>query len=638
MLIREHAKKLIESGLVPIPLSREGDGKGTNIEGWPSIYFEAQQFGEHNNIGLNLLLSLLYHLDWDSHNALIFASKFCKSTLEGGIIHPDTKELIVTHFYYLKEGSSGDGFVKRNYPNGKTIAEFRVEGNAVVEPSIAETKLFDNKKVARQWNKQGKPIAVSDADLLKNFNKVCLAAVLKDVIKGFNMPVVKLVSCLKRYCQPKSWTGLPSYWSDEEISYFVETVVDAIPDDGIKDRITERKKVKSKIKSVLKNWDIEDKKAAGYQSFAQHVGLDEKYCRDMFCWVGEVPKEGSADDRKTIIDFTACAMSEDDFHKEVHRSYLAAPLICDVGLYILAGRPKQGKSRLVKDLSYKVQNGGMWLGHTVTQGDVLLLALEDNADSMNLDIKAMGLQNKKKPITFVEQCPSLERGFIESVKLWHEKTNNPKLVVVDTFQKIKPMGSQKTKNANAYEVDYHYLSQLHILAKELKLCIIYIHHLSQADRSHSWDKIMGSTGHQGVTDAMYMLEREEVGNKGTFKGLGRNIAGFEMDIEWNTNPKEPMTFQYVGDSFEIKTKENKREIFKAMKQLATDGEIEVKPVDVFKVLNFVKQNEKNTCHKNMQRMRTRNELLEGSKYGTYKLAHPLNHYDDEGNIIVDSNY
>ncbi|MDC0850860.1 AAA family ATPase [Candidatus Pelagibacter sp.] len=638
MLIREHAKKYIESGLVPIPLSREGDGKGTNIEGWPNIYFEANQFGEHNNIGLNLLLSLLRHLDWDSHNALIFASKFCKPTLEGGIIHPDTKKLIVTHFYYLKEGSSGDEFVKRNYPNGKTIAEFRVEGNAVVEPSIAETKLFDNKKVARQWNKQGKPIAVSDPDLLKNFNKVCLAAVLKDVIKSFNMPVVKLVSCLKRYCQPESWIGLPSYWSDEEISYFVETVVDAIPDDGIKDRITERKKVKSKIKSIIKNWDTEDKKAAGFQSFATHVGLTEKYCRDMFCWVGEIPKEGTVDDRKTIIDFTAGAMSEDDFHKEVHRSYLAAPLICDVGLYILAGRPKQGKSRLVKDLSYKVQNGGMWLGHTVTQGDVLLLALEDNADSMNIDIKAMGLQNKKKPITFVEQCPSLERGFIESVKLWHEKTNNPKLVVVDTFQKIKPMGSQKTKNANAYEVDYHYLSQLHILAKELKLCIIYIHHLSQADRSHSWDKIMGSTGHQGVTDAMYMLEREEVGNKGTFKGLGRNIAGFEMDIEWNTNPKEPMTFQYVGDSFEIKTKENKREIFKAMKQLATDGETEVKPVDVYKVLNLVSNKEKGSCNKNMQRMRTRNELLEGSKYGTYKLAHPLNHYDDQGNIIVDSNF
>ena len=51
------------------------------------------------------------------------------------------------------------------------------------------------------------------------------------------MPVVKLVSCLKRYCQPKSWIGLPPYWSDDEISHFVQTVVDAIPDDGIKDRI-----------------------------------------------------------------------------------------------------------------------------------------------------------------------------------------------------------------------------------------------------------------------------------------------------------------------------------------------------------------------------------------------------------------
>ena len=79
---------------------------------------------------------------------------FCN--VENGYIDPDSGKLIVTHFYYLKEGSSGDEFVKRNYPNGKTIAEFRVEGNAVVEPSIANTKLFDERKVERQWNKQGK--------------------------------------------------------------------------------------------------------------------------------------------------------------------------------------------------------------------------------------------------------------------------------------------------------------------------------------------------------------------------------------------------------------------------------------------------------------------------------------------------
>ena len=77
-------------------------------------------------------------------------------------------------------------------------------------------------------------------------------------------------------------------------------------------------------------------------------------------------------------------MGAADFLKDVVRTYLVSPLICDVGLYIVAGRPKQGKSYLLRHLAYCVVNGLMWLGHYCLQGDALLLALEDNADSMNL--------------------------------------------------------------------------------------------------------------------------------------------------------------------------------------------------------------------------------------------------------------
>ena len=254
---------------------------------------------------------------------------------------------------------------------------------------------------------------------------------------------------------------------------------------------------------------------------------------------------------------------------------------------------------------------------------------------MNLNVKDMNLQHKKKPTTFVDQCPSLERGFVESIRLWHKQMPNPKLVVIDTFQKIKPIASQRTRNANAYEVDYYYLSQLHELAKELKLCIIYVHHLSQADKSHSWDKIMGSTGHQGVTDAMYMLEREEGSYKATFKGIGRNIAGFEMDIEWNTNPKEPFTFQYTGDTYQKKTQEHKRAIYLAMKQLAKDDKINVKPADVYKVLNLVNNKEKGACQKNMLRMKNKGELRDGGAFGEYCLGVDVSRIDDHGNIKTD---
>mgnify|MGYP003674705290 FL=1 len=630
MPIKSVAKLYIAMNMVPIPLNKSGDGKGTFINNWQTTHFDENDFNEDNNIGINIGLSNppLVDGDMDSREAAFYAQHFLKPTAKLGLRYED-EPLLVTHYFYNAEGSNVKEYIMRKFPNGKTIAELRVEGNTVVEPSIAASKLFKDKKVKREWVQGEATKSAVDENLVNNFNKVCVASVLKTVIASDNMPFVKLTACLKRYCLT---------WSEDDIYSFIEILIKGIKNSS-GGQLFSWKVIKAKIKTVLNNYDNKDNShQAGYLAFSKEVGIEADYARGMFQWIGEVPKEGSDNDRKTIVSFRNEAMTENDFLKEMERSYLVAPLICDVGLYVLAGKPKQGKSRLVKDLAYKVVNGGNWLGHPVAEkGDVLLLALEDNEISMNLDIKQMGLQNTKKPTTFVGQSPSLERGLVESIELWCKEADNPKLIIIDTFQKIKPMGSQKTKNANAYEVDYHYLSQLHEAARNLKVCIIYIHHLSQADKSHSWDKIMGSTGHQGVTDAMYMLDREEGGFNGTFKGLGRNIAGFEMNICWNSDPKEPMTFQYTGDTYEAKTQEHKREIFKAFKQLAEEGADEVKPVDVYKVLNLLSIKEKGACKKNMQRMRTKGDLMAGDKYGTYKLASSIKNYDADGNFMGDPN-
>jgi hypothetical protein len=615
------AQEYINQGIVVIPLSKKGDGKGAFVDEWQTKEFEAKDFGPDNNIGLNIGLSKKIDVDLDSQNAIYFAAKFLTPTKTLGIKSPKG---VIARAHYLYNANGKADYLGRTYPDHKTIAELRHKGNTVVAPSVAESKLFDKQKCERVWTNE---INFADnPDLVKQFNKICVASVLRDYIKSFNMPVVKLTACLKRYCMD---------WSEDEITDFILTVSDSIPSTGKNLNEAERKKIPSKIKTVFNNWDKDNTKQAGYNSFAEHVGLEPKYARDMFTWIGEVPKEGTKNDRKTIIDFVASGMKEIDFHKKIERTYLASPIICDVGLYVVAGKPKQGKSRLLKDLAYKVQNPnlGAWLGYTITNGDVLLLSLEDNDESMNIDIKAMGYQHKKKPTTFTQQCPSLERGFVESVKKWHEQMENPKLVIIDPFQYIKPLATQR--NANAYEIDYYYLSQLHELAKELKLCIIYVHHLSQADKSHTWDKIMGSTGHQGVTDAMYMLERDSVGPKATLKGIGRNIAGFEINIEWNANPKQPFTFQYAGNTYQAQTEKHKRDIYLAMKQLAKDDQINVKPADVYKVLNLVNQKEKNACNKNMQRMKDRSELRQGDKFGEYCLAVDVSRIDDHGNIKSD---
>ena len=622
MKANKYVEQYIALNFQPIPVSKHGDGKGCYIEEWEKKEFKADDFKESDNIGLNLKLSKLNNFDPDSENARILSPKFLPPTSTLGLRKFDGNKTIEgTSYFFTGKAVPNILATKRKYPKGETIAELRSSGNIVVAPSVAQSRFFKYELAERYWINTLKP--VENNDLLKQFNKICVGSVLMDYIKSFNMPVVKLTACLKRYCVDMG------HWSEEELYDFIEKVLFSIKVKDKKD-LDERKKWKSKIKTTLNNYDNkEDSKQSGYKSFAEHIGLHDGYAREMFSWIGEIPEQGTKKDRKTVIDFHAKAMTEESFHRKVVRTYLVQDIICDVGLYIVAGRPKQGKSRILKDLAYKTVNGGKWLGREVSTGDTLLLALEDNEDSMNLDIKQMGLQYKKKPTTYVEQCPTLDRGFVESVELWHSKVPNPKLVIIDTFQKIKPLGDQKTRNANAYEVDYHYLSELHQLAKKLKLCIIYVHHLSQADKSHSWDKIMGSTGHQGCTDAMYMLEREETGCKGTFKGIGRNIAGFEFDIEWNTNKDEPFTFQYTGDTYYKKTEEHKKNIFAALRQLHLDGQPDARPSDVYKVLNLVSNKDKAACAKNMLRMRERHELDSGEKHGTYVLRFP-EQYDENG--------
>jgi hypothetical protein len=414
-------------------------------------------------------------------------------------------------------------------------------------------------------------------------------------------------------------------WDQDSRWSFIENIVSTLKFDW--------KDIKYKLKTVEKNFDFEDKKISGYKAFSDEVGLDQSYGKQLFSWIGKVSEESKS---KKIIDFFSNRMTDFDFRQEVKREFIVSPIIPNEGLAILAGRPKSMKSFMILDLAYKIQNGTKVEKRFLNQGeeksgDVLLLALEDSKDSMALRIQGMKNTRLKHPTTYVgHQCPQLDKGFEESLSMWCETISNPRLVLIDTFQKIKPLGGQGQSKANAYEIDYYYLGKLKDLAHKYKILIMYVHHLSQAHKDYSWDKIMGSTGHQGVPDAMYMLEREEVGNRANFKGRGRNFPDFAFDLEWNM---QELRYDFSGDSFVRKTEKHKREIYLAMKTLAEQGNTSVRPKDVYSILNLVTQSDKNNINKNMQRMRDKLELKSGEKHGEYKLACRPQDIDALGNLI-----
>ena len=59
------AQEYINQNIVVIPLSKEGDGKGTNIKKWQTTKFTAKDFNNNNNIVINLKLSELIDVELD---------------------------------------------------------------------------------------------------------------------------------------------------------------------------------------------------------------------------------------------------------------------------------------------------------------------------------------------------------------------------------------------------------------------------------------------------------------------------------------------------------------------------------------------------------------------------------------------
>jgi RecA-family ATPase len=180
------------------------------------------------------------------------------------------------------------------------------------------------------------------------------------------------------------------------------------------------------------------------------------------------------------------------------------PGILPVGVTLLASPPKLGKSRFMLDIALAVAKGGKALGGIdVEQGDVLYLCLEDSEQLLQERLLGM-LQGEEMPGSFyyASMWRRFDEGGIEDIDRWLESHPKAKLVVVDIFQRVKPIGKG---NRNAYELDYAASSQILDLGnKYLGAAITIVHHVNRSkDVSDPMDLINGSNGLLGGADGAW---------------------------------------------------------------------------------------------------------------------------------------
>lgn len=263
----------------------------------------------------------------------------------------------------------------------------------------------------------------------------------------------------------------------------------------------------------------------------------------------------------------------------------AIPDLLPVGLGILAGAPKQGKTWLAFQVALAVASGGVVLGKNVQRGAVLYLALEDSPrriqERMQKQGWARGLPVEFIPLgEFTNQVGDLQNGGGERLARQIEKRGY-RLVVIDTLSRAV-RGDQ-----NDVDQMTRALTPLQEIAhaKNVALLMVDHHRKTIGDAFDAVSDILGSTAKGAMADTLWGLYRER-GKKGAKLAItGRDVEErtLALTMDWGVT----YCWQCEGDANALELTERRQEILDALTEIG-------KPAQVATVAEMIGQDRGNT--------------------------------------------
>ncbi len=253
---------------------------------------------------------------------------------------------------------------------------------------------------------------------------------------------------------------------------------------------------------------------------------------DIRVWLSERLSEFSARaaSGEGIKEWSAQELLETEFPP----ARFAVEGLLPMGLTIFAGAPKIGKSWLSYNLALAVAQGTLALGkHEAKQGDALYLALEDTPMRLKERLKVMlqgpeGTLRAPSNLTLACDWPRLDQGGLERLDAWIAAHPDCRLVVIDTFQKVRPARN----GSNVYEEDYLHFAALKRIADARGVAIVVVLHTAKRDSADVLQTIAGSTGQTGAADAIWVLQRSRSSKDARLYITGRDVGEGERLLTW----------------------------------------------------------------------------------------------------------
>ena len=211
------------------------------------------------------------------------------------------------------------------------------------------------------------------------------------------------------------------------------------------------------------------------------------------------------------------------------------------GLSVLAGAPKIGKSWMVLQLCLAVAKGEPFLGMETRCCDVLYITLEDS--EMRLQDRLLRLtDDMPERLNITLSCPGVGEELRRALTVYCVDHPFTRLIVIDTFQKIREQSSQMS-----YAGDYAEVSAVKRIADELNIAILLVHHTRKMSDSDVINEISGTNGIAGSADALMILKKEKRSERtAVLSCTGRDIEDREAEL---TLDRETCVWRVINDTY-----------------------------------------------------------------------------------------
>jgi DNA-binding CsgD family transcriptional regulator/archaellum biogenesis ATPase FlaH len=239
-------------------------------------------------------------------------------------------------------------------------------------------------------------------------------------------------------------------------------------------------------------------------------------------------------------------------------AWLIPGFIPEVGLILLAGKPKIGKSWLALDIATGLAKGGEVAGiKAEKQVNTLYFALEDTPRRLRKRLKIIEEEptgNCRIATHWGKITPESLQALEREIQGW-----NIKALIIDPLEKMKPKGD---KNANLYSAEYEILGALKELADRMNIAIIVVHHLKKGEVDDPLEAVLGTTAIVGAVDTILILKRNRGEADATLFITGREIEDQEKALTF-----EGGKWQIIGDAREYAVTKEEKKVLQALAEL-----------------------------------------------------------------------